>query len=69
MGVGLVIHSHMQEVNLQTDPETLGRDELYERIMYRVRRMYNFEISERQAHEATRNLIGFCEAAIGQKEA
>lgn len=37
----------------------LSDAELFGRIAYKIRRMYNFQISEAEACEATRNLIGF----------
>lgn len=38
--------------------------EIYDSIVGRIRVMYNNELSDKEAHEAARNLIGFCQKAI-----
>ena len=42
----------------------LTQAELFERIVYKIRRKYDFQISEMDAIAAARNLIGFTQTLL-----
>ncbi len=42
----------------------LNQAELFERIVYKIKRKYNFQISDAEAHAAARNLIGFTQTLL-----
>lgn len=39
-------------------------NEIYDSIVGKIRVMYNNELSDKEAHEAARNLIGFCQKVV-----
>ena len=39
----------------------------YERVVQNMRELYQGNISEQEAHEAARNLIGFCRTLLAMK--
>lgn len=49
---------------LTRDASELSNTELFERIAYKIRRKYDEEMSEAEACEAARNLIGFHETLV-----
>ena len=42
----------------------LKDSELFERIVYKIRQKYGFQISEAEAHAAARNLIGYTQTLL-----
>jgi len=49
---------------LERKPDELTQTELFERIVYKIRRKYGFQISEMEAIAAARNLIGFTQTLL-----
>jgi hypothetical protein len=39
-------------------------DEIYASLVERIKRQYGDEISEQEAHEAARNLLGLCNKIV-----
>ncbi len=42
----------------------LTQPELLERIVYKIKRKYNFQITDAEAHAAARTLIGFAQTLL-----
>ncbi len=49
---------------LDRKPDELTQTELFARIVYKIRRKYDFQISEMEAIAAARNLIGFTQTLL-----
>lgn len=49
---------------LNTKPSGRNKHEIYEGIVARIKEKYDGNISDVEAHEAARNLIGFVETAM-----
>lgn len=49
---------------LNTKPSGRNKHEIYEGIVERIKEKYGGNISDVEAHEAARNLIGFTEVAL-----
>ena len=49
---------------LERKADELTQTELFERIVYKLRRKYDFQISEMEAIAAARNLIGFTQTLL-----
>jgi uncharacterized protein YfkK (UPF0435 family) len=49
---------------LERKADELTQTELFERIVYKIRRKYDFQISEMEAIAAARNLIGFTQTLL-----
>ncbi|BFD45505.1 MAG: hypothetical protein DMENIID0002_01510 [Rickettsia endosymbiont of Sergentomyia squamirostris] len=43
------------------------KEEIYASIVFRIKVMYHNKITDSEAHEAARNLIGFCQEIINYK--
>ncbi|WP_341759793.1 hypothetical protein [Candidatus Tisiphia endosymbiont of Ptychoptera albimana] len=43
------------------------KEEIYASIVFRIKVMYHNKITDQEAHEAARNLIGFCQEIINCK--
>jgi hypothetical protein len=48
--------------SVKEDPRTA--DELYQDVVYQIQRMYNFQLTDTEAHEAARNVLGFFQTVI-----
>lgn len=49
---------------LDRPADELTQTELFERIVYKIRRKYGFQISEMEAIAAARNIIGFTQTLL-----
>lgn len=49
---------------LERKADELTQTELFARIVYKIRRKYDFQISEMEAIAAARNLIGFTQTLL-----
>ena len=49
---------------LDRPAKELTQSQLFERIVYKIKRKYAFQITDAEAHEAARNLIGFTKTLI-----
>ncbi len=49
---------------MDRDACTLSDRELFDRIAWRIRRQYQFAISDADARAAARNLLGFCQTLV-----
>ncbi len=54
----------LDESLLERKADELTQPELFERIVYKIRRKYDFQISEMEAIAAARNLIGFTQTLL-----
>lgn len=45
-------------------PSTKETKAAYDNIVQRIQALYNNALSEKEAHEAARNLIGFCKVLL-----
>jgi hypothetical protein len=53
---------------LEKDVCTLSDQELFERMVYKIRKKYDFQISDADARAAARNLAGFYQALLDLKQ-
>jgi hypothetical protein len=49
---------------LDKKAEQLTQPELFERIVYKIKRKYNFQITDAEAHAAARTMIGFTQTLL-----
>lgn len=49
---------------LDKKPGELTQSQLFERIVYKIKRKYGFQITDAEAREAARNLIGFTQTLL-----
>ena len=52
---------------LEKDVCTLSDQELFERIVYKIKKKYSFQISDADARAAARNLTGFYQTLLDLK--
>jgi len=49
---------------LSKKADELTQAQLFERIVYKIKRKYNFQITDAEAHAAARNMIGFAQTLL-----
>ncbi len=49
---------------LERKASELTQSQLFERIVYKIKRKYDFKITDAEAREAARNLIGFTQTLV-----
>lgn len=49
---------------LERKASELTQSQLFERIVYKIKRKYGFQISDAEAREAARNMIGFAQTLL-----
>lgn len=49
---------------LHRNASELTQAQLFERIVYKIKRKYNFQITDDEAHAAARTMIGFAQTLL-----
>ncbi len=57
----------MKQITKETEKDKRSSEEIYQSIVARLKIITPNELTEQEAHEAARNLIGFCQEIIHYK--